>query len=67
MDLVDGEVVALLSESQSRPVLVETARLAAQSLGGRVFDVVVPTPAIAASRSDPIDGRLAGDRRQHRR
>jgi 2,5-dihydroxypyridine 5,6-dioxygenase len=45
--LVDGETVAILSESQSRPVLVETARLAAQSLGGRVFDVVVPTPASA--------------------
>jgi 2,5-dihydroxypyridine 5,6-dioxygenase len=43
--LVDGEVVALLSETQSRAALVETARLAAQSLGGRVFDVVVPTPA----------------------
>ncbi len=43
--LVDGEVVALLSESQSRQSLVETARLAAQSLGGRIFDVVVPTPA----------------------
>jgi 2,5-dihydroxypyridine 5,6-dioxygenase len=39
-----GETVAVLSESQSRPELVETARLAAQSLGGRVFDVVVPTP-----------------------
>ena len=43
--LADGEVVAVLSETQSRPVLVETARLAAQSLGGRVFDVVVPTPS----------------------
>ncbi|MEA3184384.1 MAG: 2,5-dihydroxypyridine 5,6-dioxygenase, partial [Ilumatobacteraceae bacterium] len=43
--LFEGEVVAVLSESQSRSVLVETARLAAQSLGGRVFDVVVPTPA----------------------
>ncbi|MDO8363089.1 MAG: peptidase M29 [Actinomycetota bacterium] len=42
--LQPGELVAVLSESQSRPVLVETARLAAQSLGGRVFDVVVPTP-----------------------
>jgi len=39
-----GETVALLSESQSRSSLVETARLAAQSLGGRVFDVVLPTP-----------------------
>ena len=44
-ELVNGEVVALLSESQSRHALVETARLAAQSLGGRIFDVVVPTPA----------------------
>ncbi len=42
--LVEGESVAVLSESQSRAVLVETARLAAQSLGGRVVDVVVPTP-----------------------
>jgi 2,5-dihydroxypyridine 5,6-dioxygenase len=45
--LTEGETVAVLSETQSRPVLVQTARLAAQSLGGRVFDVVVPTPASA--------------------
>jgi 2,5-dihydroxypyridine 5,6-dioxygenase len=45
--LRDGEKVAILSESQSRSSLVETARLAAQSLGGRVFDVVVPTPPSA--------------------
>ena len=51
-DLSDGEVVAILSEAQSRPVLVETARLAAQSLGGRVFDVVIPTPS--ATQSVPI-------------
>lgn len=44
-ELADGEVVAVLSESQSRSTLVETARLAAQSLGGHVFDLVVPTPA----------------------
>jgi len=43
--LTEGEVVAVLSESSSRPELVETARLAAESLGGRVFDLVVPTPA----------------------
>lgn len=42
--LADGEVVAILAETQSRPALVETARLAAQLLGGRVFDLVVPTP-----------------------
>jgi 2,5-dihydroxypyridine 5,6-dioxygenase len=43
--LVEGEVVAILSESASRRELVETARLAAQSCGGQVVDVVVPTPA----------------------
>ena len=62
--LVDGEVVALLSESQSRPALVETARLAAQSLGGRVFDVVVPTPASTHSvpiRSTGASQAIAGN------
>lgn len=61
--LVEGETVAVLSESQSRPVLVETARLAAQSLGGRVFDVVVPTPPSAHSvpiRSTGASQALAG-------
>ena len=38
------EVVAVLSESASRPLLVETARIAAQLHGARVVDVVVPTP-----------------------
>jgi 2,5-dihydroxypyridine 5,6-dioxygenase len=63
-DLVVGEVVALLSESQSRPALVETARLAAQSLGGRVFDVVVPTPASTHSvpiRSTGASQAIAGN------
>lgn len=45
--LAEGEVVTILSETQTRPSLVETARLAAQSLGGRVSDVVVPTPPSA--------------------
>ena len=45
--LHEGEVVAVLSESESRAAIVETARLAAQSLDARVFDVVVPTPASA--------------------
>lgn len=43
--LVAGEVVAVLSESTSRAALVDTARLAAEDLGGRVVDVRVPTPA----------------------
>jgi 2,5-dihydroxypyridine 5,6-dioxygenase len=42
--LQSNEVVAILSESRSRAELVETARLAAQSLGAAVFDVVVATP-----------------------
>ena len=58
-----GETVAVLSEAQSRPVLVETARLAAQSLGGRAFDVVVPTPASAHAvpiRSTGASQAIAG-------
>ena len=55
-DLHADEVVAILSETQSRPVLVETARLAAQSLGAVVFDVVVPTPA----SSHPVPIRSTG-------
>jgi 2,5-dihydroxypyridine 5,6-dioxygenase len=61
--LHDGEKVAILSESQSRPSLVETARLAAQSLGGRVFDVVVPTPPSAHAvpvRSTGASQAIAG-------
>ncbi len=61
--LHEGETVAVLSESQSRPSVVETARLAAQSLGGRVFDVVVPTPPAAHAvpiRSTGASQALAG-------
>lgn len=54
--LVEGEIVTILSETQSRPSLVETARLAAQSLGGRVSDVVVPTP----SSTHPVPIRSTG-------
>lgn len=38
-----GDVVAVLSESQSRPVLVELARLASARLGARVFGLAMPT------------------------
>jgi len=40
-----GETAVVLSETRSRPEIVETARLALQSLGAAVVDVVVPTPA----------------------
>jgi 2,5-dihydroxypyridine 5,6-dioxygenase len=42
--LVEGEVVTVLSESSSRPELVETSRIAAELCGARVADVVLPTP-----------------------
>ena len=55
--LVDGELVAFCSANhRAAPALVETARLAAQSLGGRVFDVVVPTP----TSSQPVPIRSTG-------
>ena len=63
--LMPGDTVAIVSESQSRRVLVELADLAASQLGARVFHLVVPTPAPASSipvrstgASDAI-GRLA--------
>ena len=63
--IAKGDAVAILSESQSRRVLVELAELAASQLGARVFHVVVPTPAPTTSipirstgASDAI-GRLA--------
>jgi 2,5-dihydroxypyridine 5,6-dioxygenase len=39
-----GDVVAILSETQSRPVNVALAELAALGLGARAFHVVLPTP-----------------------
>lgn len=42
-----GDAVAILAESQSRPVLVELADLAAQRIGARPFRLIVPTPALA--------------------
>ena len=39
-----GDVVAILSETQSRPINVQLAELAALGLGARTFHVVLPTP-----------------------
>lgn len=39
-----GTVAVVLSESRSRPEVVETARLALAGLGADVIDVVLPTP-----------------------
>jgi len=38
-----GDVVAVLSESQSRPILPELARLAAARRGAQVFSLVLPS------------------------
>lgn len=58
-----GDTVAVLSESQSRPVLVELARLAAARLGARVFGLAMPTvfargvpPARSTGASDALQG-----------
>lgn len=42
-----GEVAAILSESQSRRVLVELAELALARMGARLYHVMVPTPRAA--------------------
>jgi 2,5-dihydroxypyridine 5,6-dioxygenase len=43
-----GDAVAILCETQSRPVLVELARLSAARLGGRVFVLTLPSVFAAA-------------------
>lgn len=43
-----GDVVAILSETQSRQINVHLAELALLSLGARPFHVVLPTPAQSA-------------------
>ena len=47
-----GEVAAILSESQSRRILVELAELALSRMGARVYHVIVPTPR--ASKAVPV-------------
>lgn len=42
-----GEIVAVLSESQSRPVLPELSELALQALGARIFHVRLPSPPVS--------------------
>lgn len=43
-----GEVVAILAETQSRRVNVELARLALESMGAKVFELTLTTPALNA-------------------
>lgn len=51
-----GEVAAVLSETQSRRVNVELAKLALQRLGAQVFEVMLTTPPLAV----PIPVRSTG-------
>lgn len=58
------ETVVVLSETTSRPVIVETARLALASLGCRVSDVIATTPVNPGPlpiRSTGASQALAGD------
>jgi 2,5-dihydroxypyridine 5,6-dioxygenase len=49
--LQPGESVAILGETQSRPVLLELARLAASRLGAQVFGLTLPS---VFSASEPV-------------
>ena len=51
-----GDACAVLSETQSRPVLVHLSELALARLGAHWFHVVVPTPA----QSAPVPVRSTG-------
>jgi 2,5-dihydroxypyridine 5,6-dioxygenase len=51
-----GDTVAILSETQSRPVNVRLSELAALRRGARVFHLVVPTPPVSA----PVPVRSTG-------
>lgn len=44
-----GTVVAILSESQSRPININLAELALQRLGAQVFHIIVSTPPQTSS------------------
>jgi 2,5-dihydroxypyridine 5,6-dioxygenase len=60
-----GEAVAILSETQSRPLNVHLTELALARLGATVFHVIVPTTSQDAPvpvRSTGASGALAGQR-----
>ncbi len=59
--LQPGDTVAVLGESQSRPVLMELARLAAARIGAQVFTLVLPSvfdSAQPVTRSTGASGAL---------
>jgi 2,5-dihydroxypyridine 5,6-dioxygenase len=61
-----GDTVAVLSESRSRPVLPELARIAAARLGAQVFSVLLPSacgpasqPVTRSTGASPVLRRIA--------
>ena len=54
--VIEGETVAILSEPQSRALNVKLAELSLQSLGARVFNVVMPSPR----QNAPVPVRSTG-------
>lgn len=59
--LQPGDAVAVLGESQSRPVLMELARLAAARIGAQVFTLVLPSVVDSAqpvTRSTGASGAI---------
>ena len=55
-EVKSGDVVAILSETQSRAINVHLAELALLKLGARPFHVVIPTPPLQA----PVPVRSTG-------
>lgn|GEM_PF-580259 len=51
-----GDAVAILSETQSRPINVELAELALHALRARAFHLVLPSPRLSAP-APGLDGR----------
>ena len=54
--VAEGDVVAILSETQSRAVNVHLAELALLRIGARPFHIVIPSPALEA----PVPVRSTG-------
>ncbi len=52
----EGDVVAVLSETQSREVLVKLSELALLQIGAKLFHVKLPTPPL----QDPVPMRSTG-------
>ena len=53
-----GVPIAIVAESQSRPVLVELAEIAAYDLGADYFTLVLPTPAQSARLWSALQARV---------